>query len=184
MNQSTFFAFASLKLRPVVAIWAYINKSLVSSWLHIMLLHAILFTNMLGVMTGCLVPPWLSLWITWEKSLFHDTMLLEIAYLGPIYVFPMEHIMAVWPSLTASGYLRFMIFKSPRSGVTLCFQFLSGASAASAVSAATAAKNLPSHVKTIWAKHLIFGTTNIWVWGNVLDDLSITLTQGHGCGVH
>ena len=26
-------------------------------------------------------------------------------------------------------------------------------------------------------------TKNIWVWGNVLDDLSMTLTQGHGCGI-
>ena len=24
----------------------------------------------------------------------------------------------------------------------------------------------------------------IWVWGNVLDDLSMTLTQGHGCGIN
>ena len=30
---------------------------------------------------------------------------------------------------------------------------------------------------------IVFGTKNIWVWGNVLDDLSMTLTQGHGCGV-
>ena len=29
----------------------------------------------------------------------------------------------------------------------------------------------------------IFGTKNIWVWGNVLDDLSVTLTQGHGCSI-
>ena len=69
------------------------------------------------------------------------------------------------------------IIKSPRSGVTLCFQFVS------AVSASAAAKTFPSHVKTVWAKPLIFGTKDIWVWGNVLDDLSMTLTQGHGCGV-
>ena len=68
------------------------------------------------------------------------------------------------------------LIKSPRSGVTLCFQFISAASAA--------AKTFPSHVKTPWAKPLIFGTKNIWVWGNVLNDLSMTLTQGHGCGVH
>ena len=69
------------------------------------------------------------------------------------------------------------IIKSPRSGVTLCFQFVSAALASAA------AKTFPSHVKTIWAKPLIFGTKNIWVWGNVMDDLSMTLTQGHSCGV-
>ena len=71
--------------------------------------------------------------------------------------------------------------KSPRSGVTLCFQSVS---AASASAASAAAKTFPSHVKTVWAKPLIFGTKNIWVWGIVLDDLSMTLTQGHGCGIH
>ena len=44
-----------------------------------------------------------------------------------------------------------MIFKSPRSGVTLCFQFVSAASAA----ASAAAKTFPSHVKTVWAKLII-----------------------------
>ena len=38
------------------------------------------------------------------------------------------------------------ISKSPRSGVTLCVQFVSATSAASA-----AAKTFPSHVKTVWA---------------------------------
>ena len=72
-----------------------------------------------------------------------------------------------------------ILIKSPRSGVTLCFQSVSATSAASA-----AAKTFPSHIKTVWAKPLIFGTKNIWVWGIVLDDLSMTLTQGHGCGIH
>ena len=49
--------------------------------------------------------------------------------------------------------------------------------------ASAAAKTFPSHVKTVSAKPLIFGTNNIWVWGNVLDDLSMTLAQGDGCGV-
>ena len=70
------------------------------------------------------------------------------------------------------------MIKSPRSGVTLCFQSVS------AVSASAAAKTFPSHVKTVWAKLLIFGTKNTWVWGNVLDDLSMTLGQSHGCGIH
>ena len=61
--------------------------------------------------------------------------------------------------------------QSPQSGVTLCFQFVSAASASAA------AKTFPSHVKAVWAKPLIFGTKNIWVWGNVLDDLSMTLTK-------
>ena len=64
------------------------------------------------------------------------------------------------------------------SGVTLCFQSVSAASAFAA------AKTFPSHIKTVWAKPLIFGTKNIWVWGNVLDDLSMTLIQGHSCGIH
>ena len=46
-----------------------------------------------------------------------------------------------------------------------CFQFFYSASG----SAAT--KTFPSHVTAVWAKPLICGTKNIWVWGNVLDDL-------------
>ena len=70
------------------------------------------------------------------------------------------------------------IIKSPRSGVTLCVQFVSAASASAS------AKTFPSHVKSIWDKPFIYGTKNIWAWGNVLDYFSVTLTQGHGCGVH
>ena len=69
------------------------------------------------------------------------------------------------------------LIKSPRSGVTLCFQFVSAAAASAA------ATTFASHIKTISAKPYIFGTKNIWVWGNVLVDLSMTLTQGHGCGI-
>ena len=50
----------------------------------------------------------------------------------------------------------------------LCFQSVSAASASAA------AKTFPSHAKTVWAKPLIFGTKNIWVWGIVLGDLSMT----------
>ena len=67
------------------------------------------------------------------------------------------------------------LIKSPRSGVTLCFQFVSAMFAA--------AMTFASHVKTVFAKFYIFGTKNIWVWGNVLDDLSVTLTEGHGCDI-
>ena len=56
-----------------------------------------------------------------------------------------------------------LVIKSPRSGVTLCFQFISAASASAA------AKTFPSHVKSVSDKPLIFGTKNIWVWGNVMD---------------
>ena len=73
-----------------------------------------------------------------------------------------------------------LLIKSPRSGVTLCFQFVSAAASAAA---AAAAATFASHVKTISAKPYIFGTKNIWVWGNVLVDLSMTLTQGHGSGI-
>ena len=67
------------------------------------------------------------------------------------------------------------LIKSPRSGVTLRFQFVSAASAV--------AKSFPSHVKTVSAKPLIYGTKNIWVRVNVLDYLSMTLAQGRGYGV-
>ena len=42
-------------------------------------------------------------------------------------------------------------FKSPQSGVTLCFQFVS-ATASAAAAAAAAAMTFASHVKTVWAK--------------------------------
>ena len=75
------------------------------------------------------------------------------------------------------------LIKSPQSGVTLCFQFVSALSAAAAATASAAATTFASHVKTVWAKPYIFGTKNLWVCGNVLNDLSMTLTQGHGCGM-
>ena len=40
-----------------------------------------------------------------------------------------------------------------------------------------------SHVKTVWARHWIFGTKKVLVWENVLDDLWVTLTQGQGCDI-
>ena len=63
--------------------------------------------------------------------------------------------------------------KSPQSGMTLyyCFQFMYAAAAA-------------SHIKTICAKLWIFGTNKAWIWRNVLDDISMALIQGHGCGIH
>ena len=64
----------------------------------------------------------------------------------------------------------FELKKSWKSGVTLCFQFVSAASASAA------ATTFASHVKTVRAKPYIFGTKNLWVWGNVLNDLSMTLT--------
>ena len=76
------------------------------------------------------------------------------------------------------------LINSTLSGVILCFQFVSAASTASA---SATAKTFPSHIKTVSAKPLIFGTKNILVWGNVLYDLSMTFTQGlhdlHSCGV-
>ena len=68
------------------------------------------------------------------------------------------------------------LFMWIRSGVTLCFQFVFTA-------ASTAAKTFAYYVKTICAKPYIFWANNIWVWGNVLDDLSMTLTQGHSCDI-
>ena len=41
------------------------------------------------------------------------------------------------------SYKKLTFIKSPRSGITLCFQFVSAASASAA------AKTFPSHVKTI-----------------------------------
>ena len=49
--------------------------------------------------------------------------------------------------------------------------------------ASAAAITFASPVKTVWAKSEIFGTKNKCVWGNVLDDISMTLTQGSGCGI-
>ena len=46
---------------------------------------------------------------------------------------------------------RKQIIKSPRSGVTLCFQFVSAASAATSAASA-ASTTFASHVKTFWAK--------------------------------
>ena len=43
------------------------------------------------------------------------------------------------------------------------------------MSASATANIFASHIKTICAKPYIFGTKNIWVWGNVLDYLSMTL---------
>ena len=50
--------------------------------------------------------------------------------------------------------LKLVIIKSPQSGVTLCFQFVSTASAATTASAAASAvaTTFASHVKTVWAK--------------------------------
>ena len=63
--------------------------------------------------------------------------------------------------------------------VTLCFQFVSTSAAMSAAAAMTFA----SHIKTVWANPYIFGTKKVLVSENVLDDLLVTLTQGHGCDV-
>ena len=87
-------------------------------------------------------------------------------------------VVVICPIIKCLTVLEFSFIKSPSSGVSLCFQSVS------ATSASAAAKTFPSHIKTVRAKPLIFGTKNIWVCGNVLDDLSMTLTQGHGCGIH
>ena len=63
--------------------------------------------------------------------------------------------------------------------VTLCFQFVSAASSASPVTAITFA----CHTGIVTAIPSILRTKRIWVWENVLDDLSVTLTQGHSCGI-
>ena len=78
-------------------------------------------------------------------------------------------------------YTTSQIIKSPQSGVTLCFQFVSAAASASA--AAAAAKTFASYVKTVWARLYIFRTKKVWVWENLLGDLWATLTQGHGCDI-
>ena len=45
-----------------------------------------------------------------------------------------------------------MMIKSSRSGVTLCFQFISLSASAAAAATAAAATTFASHMKTIWAK--------------------------------
>ena len=49
------------------------------------------------------------------------------------------------------------MIRSPQSGVTLCFQFVSAAAASASASASTAAAaaaavTFASHTKTVWAK--------------------------------
>ena len=63
---------------------------------------------------------------------------------------------AVWLSKwLPSGHIGFLVsrllIKSPQSGVTLCFQFVSAASAA-ATSVSAAATTFASHIKTVSAK--------------------------------
>ena len=93
-------------------------------------------------------------------------------YFGINYVLSLEYFLYLPWGPSAN------IIKSPQSGVTLCLQFVSTASASAA------ATTFASHVKTVWAKPYIFGTKNKWVWGNALDDPAMTLTQGHGCGIN
>ena len=42
---------------------------------------------------------------------------------------------------------------------------------------------LASHVKIIYAKPYIFGTKKVYTRENVLDDLSMASSQGHGCDI-
>ena len=56
-------------------------------------------------------------------------------------MFPLENL------ILSVTFLSYLLIKSPQSGVTLCFQFVSAAA-----SAAAAAKTFASHVKTVWAK--------------------------------
>ena len=63
------------------------------------------------------------------------------------------------------------------------YVFRSVSAAASASTTAAAAITFASHVKTVWAKPEIFGTRKVLVWKNVLDDLLVTLTLGHGCDI-
>ena len=65
-----------------------------------------------------------------------------------------------------------------KSRVTLCFQF---ASSSSTTASTATAITFAYQIKAVSAKPYIFGTKKVKVWGNVLDDLSPTLTQGHGC---
>ena len=135
----------------------------------------------MGVHTGCLLPSITFAIFTAKPCEFYHLCVVIICSASTYQVYLADwctfHILNTWS-----------IFKSSQSGVTLCFQFVSTTSASSSATASasvsTSAKTFPSHVKTIWAKPLIFGTKNIWVWGNVLDDIFLTLTQGHGWGIH
>ena len=68
------------------------------------------------------------------------------------------------------------IIKSPQTGVILCFQLVSPVSPSASTMICFSRQN-------VWAKTYIFGTKKVWVWEKVLDDLSVNLTQGHGCGI-
>ena len=118
-------------------------------------------------------PSLLELFMKALVDIWIDLYLIKFQFLSILCVFCLPF---TWRILHHRCTILSILIKSPRSGVTLCFQSVSATSAA--------AKTFPSHIKTVWAKPLVFGTKNIWVWGIVLDDLSMTLTQGHGCGIH
>ena len=116
--------------------------------------------------------------IEWEKSMYNIISLCTSVNLvchvcDQLILLNrcIDYDILMWPAMTMT------LIKSPQSGVTLCFQFVSSAATSAA------ATTFASHVKTVSAKPYIFGTKNLWVWGNVLNDLSMTLTQGHGCGI-
>ena len=62
-----------------------------------------------------------------------------VAFAGPSYLFSKYEIEV--------GHECGLNFKSARSGVTMCFRFVSVVSAA----ASAVAKTFASHVKTVWA---------------------------------
>ena len=71
--------------------------------------------------------------------------------------------------------------KSPsHSGVILCYQFVFAAAPASA---AAAFNDFCFSRQNRLSKSLIFGIKKVYVGETVLGYPSVTLTQGHGCGI-
>ena len=109
-----------------------------------------------------------AVWNTCETKtvlIFYVIYAMKYCWWGVIWLLMFQHL-----SVASCKFQKY------QPGVTLCFQFVSAAAAAASSAAPT---TFASHIKTVWANPYIFGTKNIWVWGNVLDDPSMTLDQGH-----
>ena len=96
--------------------------------------------------------------INWNGSMYWACVVRIICYTRVILRCYCWRPTVVWftsyncSHLTAMNPVSTLIFKSPQSRVTLCFQFVSAASAAAASAAASAAATTSaSHVKTVWA---------------------------------
>ena len=106
-------------------------------------------------------PQWVKSWPQWVKSLrpgdaicWHITGLTLAQVMACCLAAPSHYLNQCWFVIIEINHYSpvSLLIKSPQSGVTLCFQF---------VSAAAAAMTFASHVKTDWANPYIFGTKKV-----------------------